>query len=140
VDKAFSESSEFNKDEPRSGSPSTPQTDKNVQLVRTVVTSYRRLTVRMIESQLNLNHTTVRQILPEKLAMKKIVYEDIKQKPDNHDNAPCNKAISLVEFSDKRAFLCFHSTHSPVLSPCDIFLRFHLKGRQFGMVENIEKA
>ena len=34
--------------------------------------SDRRLTVRMIASKLNLNHTTVHQILMEELAMKKM--------------------------------------------------------------------
>jgi len=36
------------------------------------VRSDRRLTVRMIASELNLNHTTVHQILTEELAIKKL--------------------------------------------------------------------
>ena len=37
-----------------------------------LVRSDRRLTVRMIASELNWNHTTVHQILTEELAMKKL--------------------------------------------------------------------
>ena len=54
-----------------------------------------RLTVRMIASELNLNHTMVRQILTEELAI-----------ADNlmlhHDNAPCHTAISMIEFLTKK--------------------------------------
>jgi hypothetical protein len=60
--KRFSESCEFNEGEPHSGRISTSQTDNNVQLVLAVVQSDSRLAVRMIAGELNLNHTTVRQI------------------------------------------------------------------------------
>ena len=43
----------------------------NADIVRALVRSDRRLTVRMIASELNLNHTMVHQILTEELAMKK---------------------------------------------------------------------
>jgi hypothetical protein len=56
----------------------------------------------MIASELNLNHTTVHQILTEELTMKKIVCEDCSPKPDNHDNAPCHMAISVIEFFAKK--------------------------------------
>ena len=61
--KAFSEGRESIKDEPRSGRPSTSKTDNNVEIVRALVRSDRRLTVRMIASELNLNHTTVHHIV-----------------------------------------------------------------------------
>ena len=48
--KAFSEGRESIKDEPRSGRPSTSKTDNNVEIVRALVRSDRRLTVRMIAS------------------------------------------------------------------------------------------
>ena len=60
--KAFSEGRESIKDEPRSGRTSTSKTDNNVEIVRALVRSDRRLTVRMIASELNLNHTTVHQV------------------------------------------------------------------------------
>ena len=71
--KAFSEGRESIKDEPRSGKSSTSKTDNNVEIVRALVRSDRRLTVLMIASELNLNHTTVHQILTEELAMKNCV-------------------------------------------------------------------
>jgi len=66
--KAFSEGRESIEDEPRSGRPSTSKTDNNVEIVGALVRSDRRLTVRKIASELNLNHTTVHQILTVELA------------------------------------------------------------------------
>ena len=57
--KAFSEGRESIKDEPRPGRSSTSKTDNNVEKVWALVRSDRRLTVRMIASKLNLNHTMV---------------------------------------------------------------------------------
>ena len=47
-------------------------TDNNVEIVGALVRSDRRLTVRIIASELNLNHTMVHQVLTEELAMKKL--------------------------------------------------------------------
>ena len=57
--KAFPEGRESIKNEPRSGRLSTSKADNNVEIVGAIVLSDRRLTVRMIASELNLNHTTV---------------------------------------------------------------------------------
>jgi len=70
--KAFSEGRESIKDEPRAGRPSTSKTENNVEIVRALVRSDRRLTVRMIASELNLNHTTGHRILTEELDTKKL--------------------------------------------------------------------
>ena len=70
--KAFSEDREPVKDEPRSGRPPTSKTENNVEKVRALVWSDRRLTLRMIASELNFNHTTVHQILTQELAMRKL--------------------------------------------------------------------
>ena len=103
------------KDEPRSGRPSTSKTDNSVEIVRALVRSERRLTVRTIASELNLNHSTVHQILTEELAI-----------ADNwmlhHDNAPCHTAISVIEFLAKKGIpVVPQPPHSPDLSPCDFF-------------------
>ena len=63
----------------------------------------------------------------------------------HHDNAPCHTAISVIEFLAKKGIpVVPQPPYSPDLSPCDFFLfpklKFHLKGRHFGTVENIEKA
>ena len=49
-------------DDPRSGQPKTQRTDANVDRVRTLVRSDRRLGVRVIAEELNMNSETVRQI------------------------------------------------------------------------------
>ena len=63
----------------------------------------------------------------------------------HHDNAPCHMAISVIECLAKQCIpVVPQPPYSPDLSPCDFFLfpklKFYLKGRHFGTVENIEKA
>ncbi|GFV73951.1 protein GVQW3 [Trichonephila clavipes] len=70
--KAFSEGRESIEDEHRSGRPSVSKISENVVRVRDLVRSDRRLTVRMIGKELNMNHTTVHQILTNELKMRKI--------------------------------------------------------------------
>ncbi|GFS53965.1 uncharacterized protein TNCV_3761831 [Trichonephila clavipes] len=48
------------------------KTAENVVRVRDLVRSDRRLTVRMVGEELNLNHTTVHQISTNELKMRKI--------------------------------------------------------------------
>ena len=63
----------------------------------------------------------------------------------HHDNAPCHMAISVIEFLAKKGIpVVPQPPYSPYLSSCDFFLssklKFYLKGRHFGTVENMEKA
>ena len=51
---------------------STSKTDNNVELLRFLLRSDRRLTVRMVASELNFNHTTVHPILTQELATRKV--------------------------------------------------------------------
>lgn len=67
--KSFLEGREQVEDEPRAGRPSTSKTDDNVERVRSLVRSDRRLTLRMISSELNLNRFTVHQILTRDQAL-----------------------------------------------------------------------
>ena len=50
-------------DDPRSGQLKTQRTDANVDRVRTLVCSDRRLGVRVIAEELNMKRETVRQIV-----------------------------------------------------------------------------
>jgi len=59
-------------DEPHVGRPSTSKMDDNVERVRSLVRSDRRLMLRMISSELNLNWFTVHQILTQGLDMRKV--------------------------------------------------------------------
>jgi len=62
-----------------------------------------------------------------------------------HGNAPCLTAISVNEVLAKKGISVVpQPPYSPALSPCDFFLfpklKFHLKGRHFGTVDNIQKV
>jgi predicted transcriptional regulator len=59
-------------DDERPGRPVTMKTDENVDKVRTLVRNDRRLSIRMIAEELNVDKETVRKILPETVKMKKV--------------------------------------------------------------------
>jgi hypothetical protein len=58
------------KDDERPGCPVTMKTDENVDKVRTLVKNDRRLSIRIIAEELNVDKETVRQISTENLKMK----------------------------------------------------------------------
>lgn len=59
-------------DDPKSGRPTTSRNEENIQKVKKLVRSDRRLTVRMLAEELGLRRESVRIILTEDLGMKKI--------------------------------------------------------------------
>ena len=59
----FSEGRDLVEDEPRTGRLTTSKTDVNVERVKSLVRSDRRLTIRLIAEQLNLNKSTVHDVL-----------------------------------------------------------------------------
>jgi hypothetical protein len=59
-------------DDEQPGRPVTMKTDENVDKVRTLVRNDRRLSIRMIAEEWNVDKETVRQILTENLKMKKV--------------------------------------------------------------------
>jgi hypothetical protein len=69
----FSGRKEDVEDDERHGRPVTMKTDENVDKVRTLVRNDRRLSIRMIAEELNVDKETVRQILTENLKMRKCV-------------------------------------------------------------------
>jgi len=70
--KSFLEGREQVEDEPRAGRTSTSKMDDYVERVRSLVRSDRRLTLRLISSELNLNQFTVHQMLTQDLGMRKL--------------------------------------------------------------------
>jgi hypothetical protein len=68
----FKEWREDVNDDPKSGQQKTQRTDANVDRVRTWVRSDRRVSVRVIAEELNMNRETVQQIVKEGLGMRKI--------------------------------------------------------------------
>jgi hypothetical protein len=60
----------------------------------------------------------------------------------HHDNAPCH-VISVIEFLAKKGIpVVPQPPYSSDLGPCNFFLfptlKFYLKGRHFGIMENIK--
>ena len=68
----FKEGREQVEDDHKSGRPSTSRTDENVERVRQKVQSDRRLTVRMIAVELDMNNERVWRIITKDLEMRKI--------------------------------------------------------------------
>jgi len=70
--KRFSEGRESVTDEERSGRPAASRTEENIAKIRQIVRENRRLTVRSITEQVNIDRVTVREILTENLNMRKV--------------------------------------------------------------------
>ena len=70
--KRFTSGREDVEDDPKSGRPSTTKTADNIGKVNELVRSDRRLTVRMMVEELNINRESVRTILLEELHMRKV--------------------------------------------------------------------
>ena len=70
--KHFSEGRESVTEEERSGRPATSRTEKNIAKVRQIVRRNRRVTVRIMVEQANIDKETVRKILTECLDMRKV--------------------------------------------------------------------
>jgi len=69
--KRFSEGRESATDDERSGRPATSRTEENIAKVRQILRENRRLTVRSIAEQVNIDRETVRKISTEDLDMRK---------------------------------------------------------------------
>jgi len=70
--KHFSEGREGVTDEERSGPVATSSTEENIANVRQIVRENRRLTVRSIAEQVNIDRVTVMKILTEDFDMRKV--------------------------------------------------------------------
>ena len=69
--KRFSEGKETVTDEERSGRPSTSRNEENIAKICQIVRENRRLTVRSIAEQVNIDRERVRKILTEDLEMRR---------------------------------------------------------------------
>jgi histone-lysine N-methyltransferase SETMAR len=67
--------------DPRSGRPSTSQNADTIANVREIVTRDRRLTLRIISDESNINKKTIYQILPEELRKRKICAKVVPHSP-----------------------------------------------------------
>jgi len=85
-------------DEPRVGRPSTSKMDNNVETVR----SDRRLTLRMISSELNLNRFTIHQILTQDLEMRKVCTKMVPKNLTTEQKAnPRDVCLDLLDRLEK---------------------------------------
>lgn len=107
--KSFLEGREHVEDEPRSGRPLTSRTDENMDRVRALVRSDRRLTIKMISEQLNLNTFTVHQIVTDDLNMRKVCAKLVPKNltTEQKDNRK-NVCVDLLEriANDQEFFNC----------------------------------
>jgi len=70
--KRFSEGRESVKNDDRQGRPRTAVTDNNIEKVRDVFRKDRKLCVRSVAEEVNLDRESVRRILREELNMRKV--------------------------------------------------------------------
>jgi hypothetical protein len=112
-------------------------TNENVEKVRNLVHSDRRLNVRSGAVQLNFGQRNSyrRRKRPEPLPKGWILH---------HDNAPAHKALSVKQFLAQKSITeTEHSSYSPDFSPNDFWLfpkiKSALKGRKFQDIEDIQK-
>ena len=70
--KQFSEDRESVKDDDHPGCPCAAVTDKNTEKVQNVIRKDRRLGVRAVAEEVNLERESVRRILTEELNMRKV--------------------------------------------------------------------
>jgi len=78
--KSFSEGRKSVTEEERSGQTATNRTKENIAKIRQIVFEYRRLTVRSIAEQVNIDRETVRKILTEDLEMRKVCAKMVPKK------------------------------------------------------------
>jgi len=132
--KCFSEGRESVTDEERSGWPVTSRTEENIAKFCQIVRENRRLTVRSIAEQVNINRETVRKILTEDLDVRKVCAKMVPR------SSPKNK--SKEEFlATKQITVLEHPAYSLDLGPNDFFLfpkiKEILNGRHFDDIEDI---
>ena len=112
--KRFSEGRESVTEEERSGRPATNRTEENIAKVRQILRENRRLTVRSIAEQVNIDRETVRKMLTEDLDMRKVCAKmDPKELTEKQKQKEflATKQITVLE----------HPAFSPDLAPSDFF-------------------
>jgi len=132
--KCFSEGRESVTNEEGSGRPATSRTEENIVNFFQILRKNRRLTVRSIAEQVNIDRETVGKILTEDLDMRKVCAKWFQR------SSPKNK--SKEEFlATKQVTVLEHPAYSPDLAPNYFFLfpkiKEILKGRHFDDIDDI---
>jgi len=139
--KRFKEGRQDVEDDPRSGRPSTSRTDANVERVRQAVRDDRRMTVRLIASELGMNRDSVWKIITEDLGMRKICAKMVpKLLTDDQKDRRLQVCQDILERLETEPGLLRRTR----LAPCDFFLFLKLKGvikgTRFRDVDAIKRA
>jgi len=92
--KRFSEGRENVTDEERSGRLATSRTEENIAKIRQIVHENRRLTVRSIAEQVNIDRETVRKILTEDLDIRKVC---AKMVPKEHTEEQKQRRLTICQ-------------------------------------------
>jgi hypothetical protein len=136
----FKEGRKNVQDDPRSGQPNTQRTDANVERVRTLVLSDRRLGVRVIAEEPNMNRETVRQIVKEDLGMRKISATMV-PRILTHDQK--QRRIHISFLAKNSITKMDHQSYSSDLALCDFWLfpklKNALKGQRFSHLSDIQR-
>ena len=153
--KTFKEGREEVEDKQRSGRPSTAHTSDNVDKVKAILNSDRRLSVRLIADKAELPKSIVHEIITTELHMevlKRLGNKVARVRPEiaddwilHHDNAPSHGSMLVKESLAKhKVQMLPQPLYSPELAPADFFLfprlKSRLKGHHFGTVENVQAA
>ena len=114
--KHFLDSRESVEDESRSGRPCTSKTEENLTKVRALMRSDRRLTVRMIGSELNLNYRTVHDILTEELGTQRICAKLVQKKKNLTNEQKENRTnVCLALLESIECIQLFRSLHTRLI-------------------------
>jgi predicted transcriptional regulator len=82
----------------------------------------RRLTVRSIAEQVNIDRETVRKIITDDLDMRKLCAKMDPKELTEDDNAPAHTALSVREFlATKQIAVLEQPAYSQDLAPSDFF-------------------
>ncbi|XP_055918322.1 protein GVQW3-like [Eupeodes corollae] len=135
--KRFKEERESVEDNPRKGAPVTSRTDANVDLLRMLITSDRRLSIPGLSYELNFNKETVRKMLHENLNMRKICAKMV-PKVLTHEQKQMRKSICEDLLSR------IQTLPSPDIAPRDFFLfpkmKSNFKRTNHGGVQKVQEA
>ena len=95
--KMFSEGRNLVEDKQRSRRPSAKRTSYNTAWVRELVRSDRRLTVKTVADEMNMNRETVRLIMTEEVGLRKICAKMVPRNLTEHQRDPRLSAVFDIQ-------------------------------------------
>jgi len=139
--KAFKDGRKSVEDEQSTRRPSTSSIENSMVRVKAVLDRDRPLSVPLMAEEVGLPKTDVHRIITEDLHMRKIANTWFL----HHNNAPSHTSFAVREFLVQHNITTLpHPPYNLDLAPCDFFLfpklKTHLKGHNFGTVENVQAA